>query len=1455
MYETLVGPAIYGGGGTYGSSSDGGDTSGAIPCQGAVDGKGEPVAGSGCQEATWSKVIRSGDLVAGGPTSLFDGSNSFQLAGTPEAPPDDVSTKIRNTFAGLVNSMDGVTTDTGESGTSTSGRFGTYYTMVHVSRTEMSASTDECLYAGQSLPHWVGYGPYPDGGCDYNWDGTLGGVEVGSKECIDTDGLGGRAIGCLTPAATSVPLVPRSVVRTTKVETSGQTPTVAQPYPWDISSRKSRFTAQSVRFESPSTYNRDATQECTVGAGTTKEADYTCGGSHHCPGEVLGSQGFSDTCVDYEYNSNYYHIGGEPGVPDPGNNLDAGSSLLDSFACKDDTTENIVIGVDGAGEPLCLFNPVTKDAGGEVSIVADSDALRLQDVLFYTPVYYVDAAKKHLYTIRMTLLSHWALLFGALRPVNQGDPVDITGFTVPDDYINLAYYWDDTAGTWVHPDCQPTVSAVAGCGFSFGTVVDSTYHALTAPCQYQAGQTCGATTQTQSLAGVINVHESIARFVTQVNIDRITNLGVLQVFTQVASEDVHVAMLGQSCFNQGSSGTFLIQPLQFTGPESAFSISVSMVEYQTNLGTLKFRPIANCDTASATPDNLPGPPCGLVPATTDGSGFQAIVANKVAIDSCTLIAETNGVVQTTTVSCASGIVTLNGAPGNEATSRQVNVIYAITQSAGVHAQRSHTIDCSGVPAGSLLCTLGFDQGLVDRLGQCTDDAATGTTITVSMKTNLVAKSLAVVAMPAANTLDGVHPCRVDPNNAGQHICPGLLHDQCISATTGVPSVQHFMKVCGEEFSGESTVELVGFGADGESQTPAAAGATPAQAATVLGNGMGYLHLGSIAGPLEMPVTIGQAKRHMIFPVQAKVTMRCGDTSGAPDLELMIMGGKDGQTWNVDATTWTEIMGLDNNKYLDVKNLVEGTPGIFDNLDSTGAPLYGTTAAGGYDSDGFAAINSPSWHKFLGEQAGNCHPNDVKEYTYHSQTGQVDHCATHGGNPCTSPGDSSVVVNTDAQGTVVLAGSGQVEHGLQCSGSGASGPAMIIEFNDQRPQYMGTSIEDPDTTIIDESTAAADLQLCTDQTLDDDSMCDSSVTSGDEPAHDVCTSSAGYTGCVFDPMLDADLDLPGGGGTVLSNDYTQVFKTGTTPGECAHGGVQAHPQTGVPGHSTHQCRIACNSFTDGSGNPCIAYEYDHQEEMDCTLFTGGTVTTATGSSDFHCYSRDVQSHSFYSHFKENDLAGNSAKATVLSAVGVLINSAYLHQSQCTNDVTTWGLEVQYVHLGGVALSSAGTRRSLADANISYFTARSAKKLAPPSNSSNHTRRLAEDETEAEVFEARPENASLVTTGSATMVKPCHDELGAVQGVYTQACLCLDKENPKSAQCAVEFYREVSSGDNNGTDDGGDDDSDDDSDAMAGIWLGILALICMVCFVMRTQKEEEKHIDELRRSLVPRGAHRA
>jgi len=1355
MFGTLVvGQDLYGGGGSYGGGSDGGDTSGAIPCQGTVDAGGKPVAG--CQEATWSNVIRSGDLAAGGPTSFFDGSNSYHLAGTPEAPPDAVSVKIRDTFAELINSMDGVVTHTGATGTSTSGRFGNYYTMVHVSRTEMSASTDKCLYATQSLPGWAGYGPYPEGSCDYPWVGTA--VEVGSKECIDTYGLGHqqsgqRRIGCLTPVATGVPLAPRSVVRATKV-TPGETATVERPYPWDISSRKSRFTTQSVKFQSP-TYIRDATQECTVGVSTTKEDDYTCGGSHYCPGEAQGSQGFSDTCVDYEHMSGYYHMGGEPGVPEPGNNINAGSNLLDSFACKDDMTENIVIGKDGVtGDPMCLFNPATKDAGLEVSIMAGTDHLRLQDVLFYTPVYYVDEAKKLLYTIRMTTLSHWALLFGTLRPVNTGDPVDITGFTVPASYINLAYHWDQTANTFVHPDCQPTVSAVAGCGFSFGTVVDSTYHALTAPCQYQTGQNCGPDTQSQSLAGVINVHESIARFVTHVNIDRVTNLGVMQVFTTVASEEVHVAMLGQSCFNQGSSGTFLIQPIRFTGPESAFSISVSLVEYRTSHGSLKFRQIANCDPGSTT-DSLPGPPCGLVQAsTTTGSDFQVTVANKVNMDSCQLIHRVGEIDTFSTVDCATGIETLNGATGSEATFRQVNVVYSMTQSAEVHAQQTRTIDCS---AGSLMCTLGFDQGLVDRLNQCTENSATGTTMTVSMKTNLVAKSLAVVAMPAPNTLDGVHPCRVDPDHVGQHICPGLLHDQCISDTTGVPSVQHFMKVCGEQFSGESTVELVGFGADGESQTPAAATATPAQPATVLGNGMGYLQLGSIAGPLEMPVTIGQAKRHMIFPVQVKVTMQCGATPGTPDLELMIMGGKKGATWNIDQTTWTEVMGLDDAKYLQVKSLVEGTPEIFDDLE-TRAPLNVKTAVGGYDSAGYAAINSPSWHKFLGEEPTNCKPNNVKEYSYHDQTSQADHCSAHSGNKCKNPNANSVVVvNTDAQGTVVLAGNGYVHNGLRCDAGGASGPAMIVEFNDQRPQYMGTSLVPPYAPITDESTAATDLQLCASQTVGDTSMCDSSVTSGDEPAHQICTSGAGYTGCVFDPMLNADLDLPG-----------------------------------------------------------------HEP-----------------------------SDSFYTHFKENDLAGTQAKATVLSAVGVLINSAYLHQSQCADDVTMWGLEVRYVHLGGVAPSSAGARRSLADANISYFTARSTKKLAPPSNSNNHTRRLAEDVTEVDVFEARPENASLITTGSATISEPCHDEIGAVQGVFKQACLCLDKENPKSAQCAIEFYREAANGDNNGTDDGDNDDSDDKGGA-AGIWLGILALICMLCFVMRTQKEEEKHIDELRRSLVIRGA---
>lgn len=203
-----------------------------------------------------------------------------------------------------------------------------------------------------------------------------------------------------------------------------------------------------------------------------------------------------------------------------------------------------------------------------------------------------------------------------------------------------------------------------------------------------------------------------------------------------------------------------------------------------------------------------------------------------------------------------------------------------------------------------------------------------------------------------------------------------------------------------------------------------------------------------------------------------------------------------------------------------------------------------------------------------------------------------------------------------------------------------------------------------------------------------------------------------------------------------------------------------------------------------------------------------------------------------------------RATVLSAVGVMINSAYLHQASCTGDDTVWGLKATFVHLDGVAESAGGNRRSLKDANVTMITSYSTHTVDTGSkNATAAKRRLAE--TEAPVSLAG--NTSTVVVGADTQVSACPDEMGLVRGLFSRACLCLDKENPKSAQCAIEFYREAANG--NGTDDGDEDEDDESEDSgVAGLWLGLLALICMLCFVMRTQKREEESIDELRRGLV-------
>ena len=71
---------------------------------------------------------------------------------------------------------------------------------------------------------------------------------------------------------------------------------------------------------------------------------------------------------------------------------------------------------------------------------------------------------------------------------------------------------------------------------------------------------------------------------------------------------------------------------------------------------------------------------------------------------------------------------------------------------------------------------------------------------------------------------------------------------------------------------------------------------------MLGNGLGFMHLGAIAGPKTQPATKMQAARQLIFPIGARLTAKCGDN--APLFDEILFGGFD------DSDNWllTELSG-------------------------------------------------------------------------------------------------------------------------------------------------------------------------------------------------------------------------------------------------------------------------------------------------------------------------------------------------------------------------------------------------------------------------------------------------------------------------------------------------------------------------------------------------------------------
>ena len=276
---------------------------------------------------------------------------------------------------------------------------------------------------------------------------------------------------------------------------------------------------------------------------------------------------------------------------------------------------------------------------------------------------------------------------------------------------------------------------------------------------------------------------------------------------------------------------------------------------------------------------------------------------------------------------------------------------------------------------------------------------------------------------------------------------------------------------------------------------------------VLGNGLGFMHLGAVAGPMSQPATKMQASRQLIFPVGARLTATCGDN--APVLDETLFGGfDDSGNWLVTPIQWSTNMGMPASRYDDMKALMERE----DTLALVESALKGITGSTLLTAK-LVAVDSPAAHaQAEGTANFQCDANTVKPFSFLDQTRADDFCSWSPGNAhsdaCTL--GPSLGGGLDVQGFLAAA-SGGISHTTTSRLSCSNGPAMVLGFNDQSPQYNAypDSLDPPDQVSPCDPESGEDRGARVHISLTD--TCDGI------DKDDVCTGNAGYRGCALQPM--------------------------------------------------------------------------------------------------------------------------------------------------------------------------------------------------------------------------------------------------------------------------------------------------------------------------------------------------
>jgi hypothetical protein len=281
--------------------------------------------------------------------------------------------------------------------------------------------------------------------------------------------------------------------------------------------------------------------------------------------------------------------------------------------------------------------------------------------------------------------------------------------------------------------------------------------------------------------------------------------------------------------------------------------------------------------------------------------------------------------------------------------------------------------------------------------------------------------------------------------------------------------------------------------------------TSANPVRVLGNGLGYLHLGAASGPQIQPTTQAQQARQLIFPIGAKLTATCPDTSTTP-FERQLFGGKGtGGTWFMDLYEWENLLGMDTGQYTAMVNAVENKAELIDDKLVVADPT--TTLSRTND----VAVDSKAMYdKAQSLGAISCDVNDVKPFTFLGSERAEDHCdwmADTASNPFSDACHTHINGGLDVQGLVAKGKTNAVVHGAPDTVTCNSGPAMVLGFNDQSPQYLA---------YANLASDAVNVKVCPGGTNENKlGQTPSSCLQTD--ADQTCDGTDGFRGCALRPM--------------------------------------------------------------------------------------------------------------------------------------------------------------------------------------------------------------------------------------------------------------------------------------------------------------------------------------------------